>query len=201
MRAIRNIAVLGATGSIGVSTLDVVARHPDRYRIFALSAATRVEQLAAQCVQFTPQFAVMTDPDSAGQLRKTLKEKGLVTEVLAGADALETIAAHSEVDVVMAAIVGAAGLKSSLAAARAGKTVLLANKEALVMAGRLFMDTVHENGATLLPIDSEHNAVFQSLPHNYADGLNNIGVEKIILTASGGPFRTRPIATLGQVPA
>ncbi len=195
----RNIAVLGATGSIGVSTLDVVARHPDRYRIFALSAATRVEQLAAQCAQFTPQFAVMTDPDCAESLRKTLKAKGLVTEVLAGADALETIAAHPEVDVVMAAIVGAAGLKSSLAAARAGKTVLLANKEALVMAGRLFMDTVHENGATLLPIDSEHNAVFQSLPSNYADGLNNIGVEKIILTASGGPFRTRPIATLGQV--
>ncbi len=199
MSRIRNIAVLGATGSIGVSTLDVAARHPDRYRVFALSAATRVEPLAAQCERFAPRFAVMTDPGSAEKLRVTLNAKGLATEVLSGAEALETIAAHPDVDVVMAAIVGAAGLKSSLAAARGGKTLLLANKEALVMAGRLFMDAVRENGATLLPIDSEHNAVFQALPRNYADGLATVGVERIVLTASGGPFRNRAIASLGQV--
>ncbi len=199
MNKIKNITILGATGSIGVNTLDVIARHPDRYLVFALSAATRVEELAAQCQTFTPRFAVMTDHAAAEQLSALLKTKGLATEVLAGADALEVIAAHQEVDVVMAAIVGAAGLKSSLAAARAGKTVLLANKEALVMAGRLFMDAIHENHATLLPIDSEHNAIFQSLPRNYADGLANVGVEKIVLTASGGPFRSRATASLANV--
>jgi 1-deoxy-D-xylulose-5-phosphate reductoisomerase len=197
--SIRNVTILGATGSIGLNTLDVIARHPDRYRVFALTAATRVDIMFAQCVKFTPRFAVMTDAAAADSLQAQLRANGLDTQALASADALETVAAHAEVDVVMAAIVGAAGLKSSLAAARAGKTVLLANKEALVMSGRLFMDAIRENAATLLPIDSEHNAIFQSLPRNYADGLSNVGVEKIVLTASGGPFRTRAIATLANV--
>ena len=199
MSRIKNITVLGATGSIGTSTLDVIARHPDRFRVFALSAATKVEALAEQCAQFAPRYAVMTDADCAHRLRTLLQSRQCATEVLAGRDALQTIAAHNDVDVVMAAIVGAAGLQSSLAAATAGKTVLLANKEALVMAGRLFMDAVAQHGATLLPIDSEHNAVFQALPRNYADGLDQVGVEKIVLTASGGPFRLRPLDTLSQV--
>ncbi len=199
MNRIKNVTVLGSTGSIGVNTLDVIGRHPDRYKVLALSAATRVAEMAVQCEKFLPQFAVMTDLQSADQLRSALRLKGVGTEVLAGADALDVIAAHAEVDVVMAAIVGAAGLKSSLAAAHAGKTVLLANKEALVMAGRLFMDAVAASGATLLPIDSEHNAIFQALPRNYADGLEKVGVEKIVLTASGGPFRTRALASLADV--
>ncbi len=199
MNKIKNVTVLGSTGSIGVNTLDVIARHPERYQVFALSAATRVTEMALQCEKFLPQFAVMTDLQSADLLRSALRLKGVATEVLAGADALEVIVARAEVDVVMAAIVGAAGLKSSLAAAHAGKTVLLANKEALVMAGRLFMDAVAASGATLLPIDSEHNAIFQALPRNYADGLANVGVEKIVLTASGGPFRTRALASLAGV--
>jgi 1-deoxy-D-xylulose-5-phosphate reductoisomerase len=196
---VRNVTVLGATGSIGLSTLDVIARHPDRFRAFALSAATKVGELAALCERFAPRFAVMTDHDAAAQLREALKLRSPSTRVLAGPDALELVAAHSEVDVVMAAIVGAAGLKSSLAAAHAGKRVLLANKEALVMAGRLFMNAIANSGATLLPIDSEHNAIFQSLPRNYANGLAAVGVEKIVLTASGGPFRTRPIHSLADV--
>jgi 1-deoxy-D-xylulose-5-phosphate reductoisomerase len=196
---VSNVAVLGATGSIGLSTLDVIARHPDRYRVFALSAATRVKELADLCERFTPRFAIMTNPDAATQLRAALKLGSPSTEVLAGPDGLELAAAHAEVDVVMAAIVGAAGLKSSLAAAQAGKRVLLANKEALVMAGRLFMNAIANSGATLLPIDSEHNAIFQSLPRNYTDGLTAVGVEKIVLTASGGPFRTRPIDSLADV--
>ena len=199
MNRIKNVTVLGSTGSIGVNTLDVISRHPDRYKVLALSAATRVAEMAVQCEKFLPQFAVMTDLQSADQLRSALRLKGVGTEVLAGADALVVIAAHAEVDVVMAAIVGAAGLKSSLAAAHAGKTVLLANKEALVMAGRLFMDAVAASGATLLPIDSEHNAIFQALPRNYADGLEKVGVEKIVLTASGGPFRARALASLADV--
>ncbi|MCA2997158.1 MAG: 1-deoxy-D-xylulose-5-phosphate reductoisomerase [Rhodocyclaceae bacterium] len=196
---VRNVTVLGATGSIGLSTLDVIRCHPNRFRVFALSAATKVGELAALCERFVPRFAVMTDNDAATQLRATLRVRSPSTEVLAGREGLEFVAAHSEVDVVMAAIVGAAGLKSSLAAAYAGKRVLLANKEALVMAGRLFMNAIANSGATLLPIDSEHNAVFQSLPRNYARGLANVGVEKIVLTASGGPFRTRPIDSLAQV--
>ena len=199
MNKIKHITILGATGSIGVNTLDVIARHPDRFRVFAISAATRVEELAAQCEKFMPRFAVMTDIAAADRLRGTLHSKGINTEVLAGPDALEMIASHTDVDVVMAAIVGAAGLKSSLAAAIAGKTVLLANKEALVMAGRIFMDAVNDNQAILLPIDSEHNAIFQALPSNYAKGLADVGVEKIVLTASGGPFRLRSIASLDQV--
>jgi 1-deoxy-D-xylulose-5-phosphate reductoisomerase len=199
MSAKRNIAVLGATGSIGRNTLDVIARHPDRFCAFALSAATKVDELASLCERFQPRFAAMTDADAAKALRTRLASTCPNTEVLSGAPALEQLAAHAEVDCVMAAIVGAAGLASSLAAAAAGKTVLLANKEALVMAGQLFIDTVSKSGATLLPIDSEHNAVFQSLPRNFADGLGAVGVEKILLTASGGPFRTRTVASLANV--
>jgi 1-deoxy-D-xylulose-5-phosphate reductoisomerase len=194
----KNVAILGSTGSIGVSTLDVIARHPDRFRAFALAAHSRVDELAVQCERFGPRFAVIDTPH-AEALRATLKQRGVSTEVLAGPDAIEKIAAHAEVDTVMAAIVGAAGLPGSLAAARAGKSVLLANKEALVMAGRLFMDAIHTSGATLLPIDSEHNAVFQSLPRDFAKGLSRTGVTRIVLTASGGPFRTRALDTLGTV--
>ncbi len=196
---IRNVTILGSTGSIGVNTLDVIGRHPDRFRVFALSAYSRVPELAQQCEQFQPRFAAMPDPAQAETLRTRLKAVGCDTEVLAGENALSDIAAHVQTHVVMAAIVGAAGLPSSLAAARAGKTVLLANKEALVMAGRIFMRAVHEHGAVLLPIDSEHNAIFQSLPRHFGDGLHNVGVRKIILTASGGPFRTRSIDDLHSV--
>jgi 1-deoxy-D-xylulose-5-phosphate reductoisomerase len=196
----KKITILGSTGSIGVSTLDVIARHPDRFEVFALSAHSRVEELAQQCKKFQPRYAVMPDAnDAASQLSKRFRELGLKTEVLTGAAQLEAIAAHTDTDYVMAAIVGAAGLAPSLAAARAGKRVLLANKEALVMAGQLFMDAVKEGGATLLPIDSEHNAIFQSLPRNYADGLHKGGVKKIILTASGGPFRKRALSDLQNI--
>ena len=198
MRA-KNVTILGSTGSIGVNTLDVIARHPLRFRVFALSASTRVDELATQCEKFHPRFAVIADAMLADALRTRLKRAGSDTEVLAGPTALADIASHKDVDVVMAAIVGAAGLPSSLAAARAGKTVLLANKEALVMAGRIFMNAVADNGATLLPIDSEHNAVFQSLPRHFGEGLSNVGVRKIILTASGGPFRSRLNSELHSV--
>ena len=195
----KNITILGSTGSIGVSTLDVIARHPDRFRVFALSAASRVEELAQQCRQYLPQYAAVPDARNAEVLRKRLSALNVETEVASGGDALSMIASHADTHMVMAAIVGAAGLPSTLAAARAGKTVLLANKEALVMAGKIFMDAVHENGATLLPIDSEHNAIFQSLPKNFSAGLSRVGVRKIVLTASGGPFRTRPVAELAGV--
>ena len=195
----KNITILGSTGSIGVSTLDVIARHPDRFKVFALSAATRMEALAEQCRQFTPRFAAVPDPRHADNLRHRLATMNLATEVVSGDNALPMIASHADTHMVMAAIVGAAGLPSSLAAARAGKVVLLANKEALVMAGGIFMDAVREHGATLLPIDSEHNAVFQSLPENFHAGLARVGVRKIILTASGGPFRHRAIADLATV--
>ncbi len=195
----KNITILGSTGSIGVSTLDVIGRHPDRFSVFALSAASRVEELAQQCWQHRPRYAAMPDAQNAEALRKRLAALGVETEVASGEDALSMIASHADTHMVMAAIVGAAGLPSSLAASKAGKTVLLANKEALVMAGKIFMDAVHENGATLLPIDSEHNAIFQSLPKNFGDGLARVGVQRIILTASGGPFRTRPVAELANV--
>ncbi|HEX9390725.1 MAG TPA: 1-deoxy-D-xylulose-5-phosphate reductoisomerase [Usitatibacteraceae bacterium] len=198
----KNVTILGSTGSIGVSTLDVIARHPDRFRVFALSAASRIEELAQQCRKFTPRYAVIPDAARAEQLRARLGVLGVSTEVMAGAESLETIAAHPQTQTVMAAIVGAAGLRASLAAARAGKTVLLANKEALVMAGQLFMDAAHEGqktGGALLPIDSEHNAVFQSLPRGFASGLSAVGVRRIVLTASGGPFRTRPLSTLARI--
>jgi 1-deoxy-D-xylulose-5-phosphate reductoisomerase len=193
----QRITVLGSTGSVGVSTLDVIARHPERFEVFALSAATKVDELLAQCARFSPKFAVMASPPHASLLAEKLKQNGLPTRVLSGEGAIETIASHEETDAVMAAIVGAAGLGPCLAAARAGKRLLLANKEALVVGGELFMDTVREGDATLLPIDSEHSAIFQSLPEDPATWARRI--DKIILTASGGPFRTRSPDTLGSV--
>ena len=193
----QRITVLGSTGSVGVSTLDVISRHPDRFEVFALSASTKVDELLAQCARFSPRFAVMASPAHAAQLAEKLEQNNLPTRVLSGIDAIEKIASHEEVDAVMAAIVGAAGLGPCLAAARAGKRLLLANKEALVVGGELFMRTVREGGATLLPIDSEHSAIFQSLPEDPVTWPRRI--EKIILTASGGPFRTRAAGTLQDV--
>ncbi|MFS2207705.1 1-deoxy-D-xylulose-5-phosphate reductoisomerase [Variovorax sp. Varisp36] len=193
----QRVTVLGSTGSVGVSTLDVISRHPERFEVFALSAATKVDELLAQCAQFLPRFAVMASAPHAAMLAEKLKQNSLKTVVLMGGDALETIASHDETDAVMAAIVGAAGLGPCLAAARAGKRLLLANKEALVVGGELFMRTVREGGATLLPIDSEHSAIFQSLPEDPSTWARRI--DKIILTASGGPFRTRAPETLGTV--
>lgn len=193
----QRVTVLGSTGSVGVSTLDVIARHPERFEVFALSAATKVDELLAQCAQFSPRFAVMASAPHAALLSEKIKQNGLKTRVLTEVDAIEKIASHEEVDAVMAAIVGAAGLGPCLAAARAGKRLLLANKEALVVGGELFMRTVREGGATLLPIDSEHSAIFQSLPEDPSTWSRRI--DKIILTASGGPFRTRAPETLGAV--
>lgn len=186
------VTVLGATGSIGMSTLDVIARHPERYAVFALTGFSRIDVLRALCVRHRPQVAVVADELSAGQLQGELAAAGLDTQVLAGEVGLCEVAAHADVDVVMAAIVGAAGLRPTLAAVRAGKRVLLANKEALVMSGALFMDALRESEAVLLPIDSEHNAIFQCLPPDHARGLAQVGVRRILLTASGGPFRRTP---------
>ncbi len=191
------MTILGATGSVGTSTLDVIARHPERYEVFALTAARRVDELAAQCLRFRPRFAVMADEAAARELAARLEGAQLPTRVLSGSAALDEVAAHPEVDAVMAAIVGAAGLASCLAAAAAGKRLLLANKEALVVGGELFMAAVRRGGATLLPIDSEHSAIFQCLPENPAAWPAR--VDQIILTASGGPFRQRDPATLGDV--
>ncbi|MES3002017.1 MAG: 1-deoxy-D-xylulose-5-phosphate reductoisomerase [Pseudomonadota bacterium] len=191
------IAVLGSTGSVGANTLDVIARHPGRFEVFALSASSQVDLMLRQCAQFKPRFAVMAREDAGRELASKLKSEGLATTVLSGPAALDEIASHESVDAVMAAIVGAAGLSSCLAAARAGKRLLLANKEALVVGGELFIDAVRQGGATLLPIDSEHSAIFQSLPEDPATW--DARVEKIILTASGGPFRTRDPATLRNV--
>ncbi len=193
----KNLTILGATGTIGVNTLDVVARHPDKFRVFALTGQNQLEKLADQCRRFRPRYAVVMEADKAQALREMLPDTH--TEVLAGIEALEQVASHAEVDSVMAAIVGAAGLRPALAAARAGKQVLLANKETLVMAGRFFMEAVREHGATLLPIDSEHNAVFQSMPATYDGDMHRFGVRRILLTASGGPFRTRAVETLKDV--
>jgi len=184
------ITVLGATGSIGKSTLDVISRHPNQYRVFALTANTQVNLMVELCLVHQPEFAVMADGDSALTLQKALKPHNLKTEVLSGVQSLCDVASHSDVDQVMAAIVGAAGLLPTLAAAKSGKRVLLANKEALVMSGEIFMDTIANNGAQLLPIDSEHNAIFQSLPVGYDKKPEfKPHVRKILLTASGGPFR------------
>ena len=191
------ITVLGATGSIGTSTLDVIGRHPDRFQVFALSAARQVEALAALCRRFRPVFAVMPDVSAARDLSVRIAD--LPTRVLSGVDSLCEVAAHPEVDAVMAAIVGAAGLQSTLAAVRAGKRVLLANKEALVMSGSLFMSAVAASGAHLLPIDSEHNAIFQCLPSGRTRDLAGAGVRRILLTASGGPFREFPAEALHDV--
>ncbi|EJL94188.1 1-deoxy-D-xylulose 5-phosphate reductoisomerase [Herbaspirillum sp. CF444] len=193
------ITVLGSTGSIGVSTLDVVARHPDRYRVYALTAHSRVDELAAQCVRFQPKLAVVGTAQAAQELQQKLKASQLRTEVLYGAQALCDVASAAECDIVMAAIVGAAGLASTLAAARSGKKILLANKEALVMSGQLLIDAVAQHKATLLPIDSEHNAIFQCLPHDYRRSLPDAGIARILLTASGGPFLKRDVATLDSV--
>ena len=182
------LTVLGSTGSIGVNTLDVVARHPEKFRIFALAGHTQVDKLAAQCLQFKPRYAVMADAAHAADLSEKLAAAGCQTEVLHGKQALCDVAAAAEVTGVMAAIVGAAGLPSALAAAKAGKTIYLANKETLVVAGALFMQTAQAGGARILPIDSEHNAIFQVLPHDYQGCLNAHGIRSIILTASGGPF-------------
>ena len=193
----QKITILGSTGSIGKNTLDVVARHPDRYEVFALSAATQVDLMLEQCAQFKPRFAVMASAPHAQLLAEKIKQNGLQTSVLQAQGALEIIASHEEVDAVMAAIVGAAGLSPCLAAARAGKRLLLANKEALVVGGNVFMRAVREGGATLLPIDSEHSAIFQCLPEDPACWAER--VDSILLTASGGPFRTRAPETLAQI--
>ncbi len=193
----QKITILGSTGSIGKNTLDVVARHPDRYEVFALSAATQVDLMLEQCAQFKPRFAVMASAPHAQLLAEKIKQNGLPTSVLQAPGALEIIASHEEVDAVMAAIVGAAGLSPCLAAARAGKRLLLANKEALVVGGNVFMRAVREGGATLLPIDSEHSAIFQCLPEDPACWAER--VDSILLTASGGPFRTRAPETLAQI--
>ena len=193
------LTVLGSTGSIGKSTLDVVARHPEKYRVVALTAYRQDELLFEQCRQFNPGYAVLLDEAAAARLKQRVAAAGMKVQVLCGEQALEQVASLPEVDAVMAAIVGAAGLRPSLAAAHAGKKILLANKEALVMAGRIFMDAVRQNGATLLPIDSEHNAIFQALPRDYAANMAASGVSKILLTASGGPFRDTPISGLQQV--
>jgi 1-deoxy-D-xylulose-5-phosphate reductoisomerase len=193
----RRVTVLGSTGSIGANTLDVIGRHPDRFEVFALSAATQVDLMLEQCKRFRPRFAVMAQEGPARDLATRMRAQGLATEVLWGQRALEEVASDAAVDLVMAAIVGSAGLASCLAAARAGKRLLLANKEALVVGGEMFMQAVRDGGATLLPIDSEHSAVFQSLPPDPATWDER--VEKIILTASGGPFRTRDPAALRHV--
>lgn len=193
----QKIAILGSTGSVGVSTLDVIARHPDRFSVFALTAATQVEVMLQQCVQFHPEFAVMASESHGALLQTKCRQLGLSTHVLWGAAAITMVASHELVDTVMAAIVGAAGLASCLGAARTGKRLLLANKEALVVGGDFFMQTVAKGGAKLLPIDSEHSAVFQSLPADASTWKGQI--DKIILTASGGPFRQRDAATLRDV--
>lgn len=195
----QSITILGATGSIGVSTLDVIARHPDRYSVYALTGQTRIELLADQCAQFRPQVAVVGTAEAATQLQVLLKARGVQTDVLHGEQALCDVATAAACDTVMAAIVGAAGLRPSLAAARAGKKLLLANKEALVISGQLFMDAVAASGATLLPIDSEHNAIFQCLPVGYQRVPPQHGIRKILLTASGGPFLDRDIASFESI--
>lgn len=193
----QRITILGSTGSIGKSTLDVIARHADRFEVYALSASTNVAEMAEQVARFAPKRVVMASPQAADELAAVLKQKGLFAHIESAQDAIESIASCNEVDVVMASIVGAAGLAPSLAAARAGKRLLLANKEALVVGGDLFMSAVKDGGGLLLPIDSEHSAIFQSLPEDPSTWQNR--VEKIILTASGGPFRTREVKTLRDV--
>ncbi len=193
------LTILGSTGSIGTSTLDVVARHPDKYQVTALTAHRQVDLLFRQCIQFKPSYAVLLDEDAAARLRAMLTDAGSKTEVLCGIESLVAVSVLPEVDAVMAAIVGAAGLRPTLAAAQAGKKILLANKETLVMAGNVFMEAVRAGGAVLLPIDSEHNAIFQSLPHDYNGDMASSGVRRILLTASGGPFRTLPLSALQQV--
>lgn len=195
----QKLTILGSTGSIGVSTLDVVRRHPDKYAVVALCGHTQIDRLFSQCIEFMPAFAVVRDEALASELSNRLRAAGSLTRVEFGPKALVKMAELPEVETVMAAIVGAAGLPSTLAAAIAGKRVLLANKEALVMAGPVFMRAVKEHGAVLLPIDSEHNAIFQSLPRDYAGDMAGCGVRNLLLTASGGPFRNTPLSDLEHV--
>ena len=193
------LTILGSTGSIGESTLDVVSRHPEKFRVFALAGHKQVEKLAAQCRTFRPEYAVVADAEHAARLEALLKRDGTATQVLHGAQALVDVASADEVSGVMCAIVGAAGLPSALAAAQKGKTIYLANKETLVVSGALFMETARENGAAVLPIDSEHNAIFQVLPRDYTGRLNEHGIRSIILTASGGPFLTADLGTFDSI--
>lgn len=193
------LTILGSTGSIGESTLDVVSRHPEKFRVFALAGHRQVDKLAAQCKQFRPEYAVVGDAGHAAELEKKLKQEGISTQVLYGAQALIDVASADEVSGVMCAIVGAAGLPSALAAAHKGKTIYLANKETLVVSGALFMETARQNGAVVLPIDSEHNAIFQVLPRDYAGRLNEHGINSIILTASGGPFLNTDLSTFDSI--
>lgn len=198
---LQKLTILGSTGSIGVNTLDVIRRHPQRYRVIALCAHNQINRLFDQCLEFHPQFAAVRDAQLAAELQRRLLAVACATRVESGPEALVRMAELPEVDTVMAAIVGAAGLQSTVAAALAGKKVLLANKEALVMAGPILMRAVRENGATLLPIDSEHNAIFQSLPHDYSGNLSKSGLLRIVLTASGGPFRNTSLTDLEGVSA
>lgn len=193
------LTILGSTGSIGESTLDVVSRHPEKFRVFALAGHKQVEKLAAQCQTFRPEYAVVADAEHAARLEALLKRDGTATQVLHGAQALVDVASADEVSGVMCAIVGAAGLPSALAAAQKGKTIYLANKETLVVSGALFMETARANGAAVLPIDSEHNAIFQVLPRDYTGRLNEHGIRSIILTASGGPFLTADLGTFDSI--
>ena len=193
------LTILGSTGSIGESTLDVVSRHPEKFRVFALAGHRQVDKLAAQCKQFRPEYAVVGDAGHAAELEKKLKQEGIDTQVLYGAQALIDVASAEEVSGVMCAIVGAAGLPSALAAAQKGKTIYLANKETLVVSGALFMEAARQNGATVLPIDSEHNAIFQVLPRDYTGRLNEHGINSIILTASGGPFLNTDLSTFDSI--
>lgn len=193
------LTILGSTGSIGESTLDVVSRHPEKFRVFALAGHRQVDKLAAQCKQFRPEYAVVGDAGHAAELEKKLKQEGIDTQVLYGAQALIDVASANEVSGVMCAIVGAAGLPSALAAAQKGKTIYLANKETLVVSGALFMETARQNGAAVLPIDSEHNAIFQVLPRDYTGHLNEHGINSIILTASGGPFLNTDLSTFDSI--
>ena len=193
------LTILGSTGSIGESTLDVVSRHPEKFRVFALAGHRQVDKLAAQCKQFHPEYAVVGDAGHAAELEKKLKQEGISTQVLYGSQALIDVASADEVSGVMCAIVGAAGLPSALAAAQKGKTIYLANKETLVVSGALFMETAHQNGTTVLPIDSEHNAIFQVLPRDYTGRLNEHGINSIILTASGGPFLNTDLSTFDSI--
>lgn len=197
-KPITAIAVLGSTGSVGKSTLDVIARHPDRYRVQALTAHSKVDELFEQCKCFQPQMAVIGTDEAADRLQALCKQSGLDTQVFCGPDALDTVASHDDVDTVVAAIVGAAGLMSTLAAARAGKRILLANKEALVMSGQLLMKAARDASALIMPVDSEHNAIFQSLPST-PEGVNTAGIVKILLTASGGPLRNCTVEELSVV--
>jgi len=196
---VKRLTILGATGTIGLNTLDVVARNAHRFEVFALTANTNDQRLAEQCIEWQPRFAVMADADAARRLRERLRGQCKNTEILQGLAGLEQVSGSPDVDFVMAGIVGAAGLLPSLAAARAGKRVLLANKEALVMSGRLFMEAVRDNRAELLPIDSEHNAIFQCMPPNHHGGLDAAGIRRILLTASGGPFWQSSPAELAKV--